>query len=103
MPGVIILTEYFNIAHNLKLALPLKMGLGLSEVVSNTSSKIDSTEVISKEEEHQVMKSIFILSYYSPCSILRDFSDMSLVVRKPVFGVFDQVRHKPGCTIIEDG
>ena len=24
-------------------------------------------------------------------------------MRKPVFGVFDQVRHKPGCTIIEDG
>ena len=23
---------------------------------------------------------------------------MSLVVRKPVFGVSDQVRHKPGCT-----
>ena len=28
---------------------------------------------------------------------------MSLVVRKPVFGVFDQVRHKPGCTATEDG
>ena len=28
---------------------------------------------------------------------------MSLVVRKPVFGVSDQVRHKPGCTIKEDG
>ena len=28
---------------------------------------------------------------------------MSLVVRKPVFGVFDQVRHKPGCTTTEDG
>ena len=29
--------------------------------------------------------------------------DMSLVERKPVFGVSDQVRHKPGCTAIEDG
>ena len=28
---------------------------------------------------------------------------MSLVVRKPVFGVSDQVRHKPGCTTTEDG
>ena len=28
--------------------------------------------------------------------------NMSLV-RKPVFGVSDQVRHKPGCTAIEDG
>ena len=27
---------------------------------------------------------------------------MSLVVRKPVFGVSDLVRHKPGCAITED-
>ena len=31
------------------------------------------------------------------------FNDMNLVVRKPVFGVSDQVRHKPGCTATEDG
>ena len=29
--------------------------------------------------------------------------NLSLVVRKPVFGVSDQVRHKPGCTATEDG
>ena len=29
--------------------------------------------------------------------------EMSNVVRKPVFGVSDQVRHKPGCTATEDG
>ena len=28
---------------------------------------------------------------------------MSLVMRKPVFGVSDQVRHKPGCAAKEDG
>ena len=28
---------------------------------------------------------------------------ISLVARKPVFGVSDQVRHKPGCTAAEDG
>ena len=28
---------------------------------------------------------------------------MSLVVRKPVFGVSDQVRHKTGCTVTEVG
>ena len=28
---------------------------------------------------------------------------MSLVVGKPVFGVSDKVRHKPGCTVTEDG
>ena len=29
--------------------------------------------------------------------------NMNLVLRKPVFGFSDQVRHKPGCTIKEDG
>ena len=28
---------------------------------------------------------------------------MSLNVRKPVFSVYDHVRHKPGCTVTEDG
>ena len=28
---------------------------------------------------------------------------MSLVVRKPVFRVSDLVRHKPGCTVTDDG
>ena len=32
-----------------------------------------------------------------------DADYMSLVVRKPVFGVSDLVRHKPGCAVIEDG
>ena len=30
------------------------------------------------------------------------FFKMSLVMRKPVFGVSDQVRQKPGCTATED-
>ena len=29
--------------------------------------------------------------------------DMSNDLRKPVLGVSDQVRHKPGCTATEDG
>ena len=29
--------------------------------------------------------------------------ELRLVVRKPVFEVFDQVRHKPGCTATEGG
>ena len=28
---------------------------------------------------------------------------MSLVLRKPVFGVSDKVPHKPGCTTTQDG
>ena len=31
----------------------------------------------------------------------QDQVQLSLVVRKPVFGVFDQVRYKAGCTAIE--
>ena len=31
------------------------------------------------------------------------YSQMSLVVRKPVFGVSNQGRHKLGCTTTEDG
>ena len=32
-----------------------------------------------------------------------DVASMSLVTSKPVFGVSDQVRHNPGCTVTEDG
>ena len=35
---------------------------------------------------------------YAKRSVSYDAAQMSLVVRKPVFGVSDQVRHKPGCT-----
>ena len=38
------------------------------------------------------------LGYGTPLPI-----HISLVVRKPVFGVSDQVPHKPGCTVTEDG
>ena len=31
------------------------------------------------------------------------FELLSLVARKPVFGVSDQVRHKLGCATTEDG
>ena len=34
---------------------------------------------------------------------IKAFLNMSLVVRKAVFGVFDLVRHKPGCVVTEDG
>ena len=48
------------------------------------------------------------LSERPPSSVYHDYTTttsryMSLVVRKPVFGVFNQVRHKPGCTATEDG
>ena len=42
----------------------------------------------------------------TPCKFLGEFRqscNLSLVVRKSVFGVSDQVPHKPGCTATEDG
>ena len=39
----------------------------------------------------------------NPCVPSTSSRQMSLVARKPVFGVSDQVRHKPGCTTTEDG
>ena len=35
-------------------------------------------------------------------STLIKYRHMSLVVRKPVFGVSDQVPHKSGCAVTED-
>ena len=47
---------------------------------------------------------LFILKIMFVTEINEFFQDhMSHVVRKPVFGVSDQVRHKPGCTVTEDG
>ena len=39
----------------------------------------------------------------SGLSELFSLNNLSLVVRKPVFRVFNQVPHKPGCTATEDG
>ena len=36
------------------------------------------------------------------CLVCEVSDQMSLVVRKPIFGVSDQVLHKPGCTTTED-
>ena len=38
-----------------------------------------------------------------PDDIQKRVDEMGLVTRKPVFGVSDQVPHKPGCTTTEDG
>ena len=43
------------------------------------------------------------LQYTGICTAVKiDNFQMSLVVRKPVFGVSDQAIHKPGCTVTED-
>ena len=47
---------------------------------------------------YSLLISVSVLSSPYVCA-----HNMSHVVRKPVFGVSDQGRHKPGCTIIGDG
>ena len=40
------------------------------------------------------------------CSCLQGYTgkdNMSRITRKPVFRVFNKVRHKPGCTATKDG
>ena len=44
-----------------------------------------------------------LLGFRQGCLLSLAFFNMSLVVRKPVLGVSDQVQHKPGCTATEDG
>ena len=39
--------------------------------------------------------------FYIPCLVM-DLVQMRLVTRKPVFGVFDQVRLKPACSASDD-
>ena len=46
---------------------------------------------------------IFNLVRKSKNFFFLDKVHLSLVLRKPVFRVSDQVPHKPGCTAIEDG
>ena len=50
-----------------------------------------------------VFMDIFVAFYFHRPKKLIGLQCLSLVVRKPVFGVSDQVRYKPGCTATEDG
>ena len=49
----------------------------------------------------QITKDIFQLSSKHNESVLL-WDHLRRITRKPVFEVFDQVQHKPGCTATED-
>ena len=55
-----------------------------------------STSPLFKLEAHEMELGLGICFFYF-------LIHMSLVLRKPVFGVSDQVRHKPCCTTTQDG
>ena len=54
-------------------------------------------------QESSLVKKKDVLLGISATSFIGCVRYMSLVMRKSVFGVSDQFRHKPGCTAIEDG
>ena len=65
------------------------------------SSKMHLISTALSLNYHQIgTLSVVLENDESSCQIIPHH--MSLVVRKPVFRVSDQVRHKLGCTIIED-
>ena len=45
---------------------------------------------------------LHVFNKMDPPSVLFVLHYNSLVVRKPVFGIFDQIPHKRGCTTTED-
>ena len=47
--------------------------------------------------------SLLAFQYIISDTLQNENHNLSLVMRKPVFGVSDQVLHKPGCTATEDG
>ena len=51
------------------------------------------------------MKKDYFVPHRLPNKVEKNLADyhMSLVLRKPVFEVSDQVPYKPGCTATEDG
>ena len=59
---------------------------------------------LSSEQQRQTgwMCSPIITFFVQLRHVLMTWLYMGLVVRKPVFGVSDQVPHKPGCTDIDD-
>ena len=76
---------------------PLKTGLTVSylKFSMHSGSNFCYTCVLQKEEsEPKILKLFSVLTQLS--------MKLCLIVRKPVFGVSDQVQHKPGCAIIED-
>ena len=55
-----------------------------------------------REGEYRILRTEIKSSVYRDTTSVIDLSSMSLVVRKPVFGVSDLVQHKSGSTATEN-
>ena len=86
------LTVTENVVRFLSLKIRLKKPTGLKSAYHFMAVDISFLAVVQR-----INGSLNFHLTHGPNNI-----EMSLVVRKPVFGVSDQVRHKPGCTATED-
>ena len=87
--------------------------IGFCEQMSKIISYYHQIRTFSLDLVFHMYIHVYIYIYiYIYISVIHGFTDeqircvsdnMSLVVRKLVFGVSDQVRHKPGCATTEDG
>ena len=67
------------------------------EIFRQTTKEQIKTDVQSDQPTHSLIITLIVV-------LPRLYNlFMSLVVRKPVFGVSDRVRHKPGFAVTEDG
>ena len=82
-----------------KIMITCKTGIHVKYVISanNIMSNVFDTYTI------RPIKIIFRAPQTRPVESVNGILIMSLVVRKPVFGVSDQIRHKPACTATKDG
>ena len=74
----------------------------LDETAFSRPQEIKIIEIAKIESFQGICTSQPLLSFLA-FICMTEYLVISLVVRKPVFGVSDQVRHKPGCTATEDG
>ena len=68
-------------------------------MTQHTSTQFTKRKRKSLRTKHTRYK---VLESRTISSLFLNRINLSLVLRKPVFGVSDQVRHKPGCTATED-
>ena len=84
--------------------LLMSVSLALANKLPINSIPIGS--LLASANESDIKSNELIACYYCSFSAVFNFwyaDNMSLVVRKSVFGVSAQVGHKPGCTVTEDG
>ena len=64
--------------------------------------EVDNSAHLLKQKDRDIKtKALQVQKFQNFDVFMRDLSNVSLVMRKPVFGVCDQVRHKRACAATE--